>query len=654
MCAIAGILTTDGTAVEAGALGAMAAALRHRGPDACGLRADLGVPDDRRPVSAGLAHTRLAIIDLSDQAGQPMSNEDGDVWVVFNGEIYNFQPLRAELRQKGHVFRSQSDTEVLLRGYEEYGAGILSRLNGMFAFAIWDLRDKSLFLARDRFGKKPLYYALTPRGISFASELTALLRNPALGAELDLKALGRYLLHEYVPAPHSLIRGVLKLPQAHALIWRPDTPARIYCYWRPGFGQADISLDEAAQKLRALFRRAVERRLISDVPLGVFLSGGVDSSCVTAAMRECMPADKIRSFAIGFKEKSFDESAFARESAAYFGTRHREKIFTAGAMLDILPAVWDFMDEPLADASLLPTYLLSAFAREHVTVALGGDGGDELFAGYDTFAALWPAELYSALPAPGRRLAERLARLLPASTRNMSLDFKLKQFMKGCRYDPKARVQAWMAAFCPDEQMRLLTPEAAREALAEDPFQPVRRLAEEAALSSRVEAAIHYYIHWYLSGDILTKVDRASMAVSLEARAPFLDLEVAEFVNSLPPKMKYRWGARKRLLRKAFYDVLPRGALSRPKKGFGIPLAAWLKKELRPAMEHAFAPDRLRRESLFNADFVRGLMGEHIAGKADHRKQLWTLLVFQNWRERVLGNTSSYLPEVARTNQTGH
>jgi asparagine synthase (glutamine-hydrolysing) len=289
----------------------------------------------------------------------------------------------------------------------------------------------------------------------------------------------------------------------------------------------------------------------------------------------------------------------------------------------------------------LPTSLLSAFAREHVVVALGGDGGDELFAGYDPFAALWPADLYSALPAPCRRLAEGLARLLPASTRNMSLDFKLKQFLKGCRYDAKVRLQAWMAAFCPDEQRMLLMPDAAREALAEDPFLPVRRMAEEAALSSRVEAAIHYYINWYLSGDCLTKVDRASMSVSLEARAPFLDLELAEFVNSLPPWMKYHRGVRKRLLRKAFQDVLPEGVLRRSKKGFGIPLAAWLKKELRPAMEHAFAPERLRREGLFNAGHVQGLMGEHIAGKADHRKPLWTLLTFQNWRERVLDKAGS-------------
>ena len=636
MCGIAGILTTAGTSVDAGALRAMAVALRHRGPDACGIRTDLGAAGGCFPVHAGLAHRRLAIIDLSDNASQPMSNEAGTLWMVCSAAIYNYQHLREQLRQKGHVFKSASDGEVLLHGYEEYGVEILQRLSGMFAFALWDARDKTLFMARDRFGKKPLYYALTPKGLSFASELTALLRNPDIQADLDMRALGRYLLHEYVPAPHSLIRGVCKLPQAHALIWRPDAPPHIFCYWKPSFGGADLSFDEAARMLRACFRQAVERRLVSDAPLGVFLSGGIDSSCVTATMRECMPADQIQSFAVGFQEKSFDESVFARESAAHFGTRHREKIFTAGAMLDILPLVWDFLDEPLADASLLPTRLLSAFAREHVTVVLSGDGGDELFAGYDPFAALWPAELYCALPAPCRSLAEGLVRLLPASTRNMSLDFKLKQFLKGCRYDAKVRLQAWMAAFCPDEQQKLLTPAAAREALAEDPFLPVRRLAEEAALSSQVEAAIHYYINWYLSGDCLTKTDRASMAVSLSVRAPFLDWELAEFVNALAPHMKYHRGVRKRLLRKAFEDVLPATVLQRSKKGFGIPLAAWLKRELRPAMDQAFAPDRLRREGLFNPDFVQRLMGEHAAGKADHRKQLWTLLVFQNWRARVL------------------
>lgn len=636
MCGIVGILTTDGRAVDREVLRSMSDALGHRGPDGSGLRTDLGVQSEKGCIHVGFAHRRLSIIDLSTAAAQPMCNEDGSLWGVFNGEIYNFSELRSDLEKAGHIFTSRTDTEVILHGYEEYGAEVLQRLNGMFAFALWDAKAETLFTARDRFGKKPLYYCHTPQGFCFASELTALLKNPDIPKTLDMEALGRYLLHEYVPAPHSMIHNVFKLEQAHALIWKPDGLKK-FCYWKPQFGHSLLSFEEAARELRSTFRKAVERRLVSDVPLGVFLSGGIDSSCVVAAMRECVESSQIQSFAIGFTEKSFDESEYARNTARHFGINHREEILTVDRMVEILPEVWDFLDEPLADASIIPTYLLSSFTRRHVTVALGGDGGDELFAGYDPFAALWAASVYEHIPGGLKGLFENIAALLPASARNMSLDFKIKQFLKGCRYDPTVRIQAWMAAFCPDEQGRLLTPEAAKDVLKRDPLEPVRLLAKEAGLSHRVEAAIHYYMNWYLSGGVMTKVDRATMAVSLEARAPFLDVAVAELANSLPPEMKYYRGTRKRILREAFKDVLPQAVLKRPKKGFGIPLTAWLRKPLVPAMQHAFAPERLRREGLFMPDAVNRLVQEHVSGRADHRKPLWTLLMFQNWRERVLG-----------------
>ncbi|MDR1921561.1 MAG: asparagine synthase (glutamine-hydrolyzing) [Candidatus Adiutrix sp.] len=640
MCGIAGILTPDGREVNEAALRSMCEALIHRGPDAFGRRLDLGAaPAEARPVAVGFAHRRLSIIDLSDAAAQPMSNEDGRVWIVFNGEIYNFQPLRAELLRRGHSFKSGGDTEVIIHGYEEYGFEVLRKLNGMFAFALWDAEKRLLFMARDRFGKKPLYYRTTAGGLCFASELTALMRNPEVPAKLDMTALGRYLLHEHVPPPQSLIEGVSKLAPAQALVWTPDGGARVFSYWAPRLGGSVLRPAEAARELRRLFREAVARRMISDVPLGLFLSGGLDSACVAAAMREGVEASRIQTFSIGFQEKSFDESAQARATAAYFGTNHREEMLTVGRMLEILPEVFSFMDEPLADASVLPAYLLAGFTRRHVTVALGGDGGDEIFAGYDPFAALGAAAVYEKAPRVLRRALEGAARLLPVSARNMSLDFKIKQFLKGCRYETAVRLQAWMAAFCPDEQRKLLTEEAAAAALARDPFEPVRRTAREAALANRVEAAIHYYLSWYLSGDIMTKIDRASMAVSLEARAPFLDRELVEFVNGLPPEMKYNRGVRKFLLREAFKDILPPAALKGPKKGFGIPLTAWLRRDLVPAMRRAFEPGRLKREGLFRPAAVDRLMKEHIAGKADHRKQLWTLLMFQNWLEKTAVET---------------
>lgn len=633
MCGIAGIFSSQKPVDEA-VLRATGDALIHRGPDACGFYTESLCTSADSFLHVGLVHRRLSIIDLSELAAQPMCNEDKSIWAVFNGEIYNFPSLREELKKAGHHFKSRSDTEVILHGYEEFGWEILPRLNGMFAFALWDSRKRQLLLARDRFGKKPLYYHHTSQEISFASELTALLKNPTIPKELDLQALGRYLLHEYVPAPHSLIRGVSKLEPAHYLLWSPDN-LEITRYWQPRFDGAEMSLTEASAKLRELFIGAVERRLLSDVPLGVFLSGGIDSSCVVAAMRECLEASKIHTFAIGFAEKSFDESHYAREVAQYFGTAHNEERLTINRMLDILPEVTNFLDEPLADASLLPTYLLSCFARTQVTVALGGDGGDELFAGYDPFAALRPASIYECLPRPFRAAVEKMVTFLPSSTRNMSLDFKIKQFLKGCRYDAEVRIQAWMAAFCPNEQRVLLTPEAGRAVLAEDPFTPVRSLAKGADLSNPIQAAAHYYQSWYLSGDIMTKVDRAAMATSLEVRAPFLDLQVAEFANSLPPEMKYHRGTRKRILRNMFAGELPENVFNRPKKGFGIPLTAWLRKELLPEMRRVFAPKRLADEGLFNSEVITSLLEEHISGRKDNRKPLWTLFMFQKWREKI-------------------
>lgn len=635
MCGIAGIVNTRGLA-DKGILERMAEALRHRGPDAGGIEVGLG-RNSSGGVSVGFSHRRLAIIDLSDAGRQPMCNEDSSVWITFNGEIYNYKELRSDLLARGHVFRSGSDTEVLVHGYEEYGERLPELLNGMFAYAIWDANREKLLLARDRFGKKPLYYREHPHGLEFASELTALLEHPDIPRLLDMEALGAYLLHEYVPAPLSMIEGVRKLPPGHLLVWSAHG-VDMRPYWQPhvGGGSESAVLPQAARHLYDLVVAATQRRLMSDVPLGVFLSGGVDSSCLVAAMCECMDASKVSTFSIGFKERTFDESPYAREVARYFGTNHHEQILTAQGMIDLLPAVWTSLDEPLADASVIPTYLLSRFTRTRATVALGGDGSDELFAGYDPFAALQAADMMGRLPAPVRKALERLVSVLPVSSRNMSLDFKIKQFFKGLRHDSPVRLQAWMGAFCPEDQRLVLTEQAARRVLATDPMEPVRQRALDANLTHSVEAAIHYYLSWYLSGDILTKVDRASMAFSLEVRAPFLDNKLVEHVNALPANMKYRRGTRKFILREAFRHVLPPQVLSRSKKGFGIPLTAWLRKDLAQEMRRVFAPSRLKRQGLFRPEQVSRLVQEHMAGKVDNRKPLWTLFVYQHWHERVL------------------
>jgi asparagine synthase (glutamine-hydrolysing) len=637
MCGIAGIIRHNGHRLDEQTLSDMTLALRHRGPD------DGGIHMIRHSdIEIGLGHRRLSIIDLSESGHQPMTNEDGTLWITYNGEIYNFREIKDELIRYGHVFSSDTDTEVIIHGYEQYGIEILKKINGMFAFGLWDDRKRQLFLARDRYGKKPVYYQCSKGGLIFASELKSLLKHSDIKREIDLKSLSRYLLCEYVPAPFSIIKDIFKVPAGHYLTWQAGSVS-ILPYWQIRFDSADQRAlpdeFELEGQLIDLLRKSVERRLVSDVPLGVFLSGGIDSSSIVALMAELIPSNQIKTFSIGFEDRSFDESNYARRVAKLFGTDHHEKVFTPTMMLDTLPDVWDFLDEPFADASVLPTYMLSKFTREFVTVALGGDGGDEIFAGYDPFLAHRAADLYQGIPTMIRdKVLAPLFNALPVSTKNMSFDFRIKQFLKGIPYPPAIRNQIWLGSFDMTEQKKLFTHES-HELLADyDPYSEIHQSCRGVSFRDSVDQLIYVYCRYYLGEDILTKVDRASMAASLEVRAPYLDREFVECVNRLPSKFKLHGLIRKYLLKKSLQRKLPGDILHRKKKGFGIPLAEWLKGELKPILLDVFSPARIRREGLFDVGMIETLLREHFSGEKDNRKPIWTLLMFEMWRERFVAS----------------
>jgi asparagine synthase (glutamine-hydrolysing) len=628
MCGITGIVDSRGS-VDSEVLQRMTNALRHRGPDDEGYYLN-----DARASgpSVGLGFRRLAIIDPGG-GHQPMASEDERLWLVCNGEIYNHQDLRRELEAKGHRFRTQCDVETLLHLYEEHGPDCVQKVNGMFALALWDTWNQTLFLARDRLGKKPLYYRDDGATFLFGSEVKALLQHPSCPRELDRRSLSKYLAYEYVPAPHCIIKGVRKLPAGHSLTWQ-NGRADLRRYWDLKVPAQASSGDESqlAEELRDRFKEAVRLRLISDVPLGVFLSGGLDSSSVVAMMAELRPAAQIKTFAIGFKEKSFDESSHARRVAEFFGTDHHEEILGAQTLLEILPKVWSLLDEPFADASVVPTYLLSRFTRQHVTVALGGDGGDELFAGYPTFKAHRLADYYRVPRTLHERLIRPLAERLPVSHANFSFEFKLKRFLRGIGSRPEIRDQIWLGSFTPAEQRALLngvSPEI-------DDYEDVVQAEKNCGSTGPLERLIYLYCKFYLQEDILTKVDRASMACSLEARAPFLDYTFVEFANSIPPNLKLRGLKTKYILKRAMRDKLPPDILARPKKGFGIPIAQWLRSDLKHMALDTFAEQRIRQQGLFDHRAVSRLLDEHLRGKKDHRKQLWTLLMFQSWFEEYM------------------
>jgi asparagine synthase (glutamine-hydrolysing) len=627
MCGITGWANLDShTPPPDGArdlLHAMCERMVHRGPDSEGLFVTTGT---------ALGMRRLAIIDLVT-GEQPAHNEDKSVSVILNGEIYNYRELRTLLEKRGHSFRSASDTEVLPHLYEEYGDAMVGELNGMFAFALWDSRRRRLLIARDRFGEKPLYWGVFDKTLLFASEPKVLLAHPAVRPALNLQALRQYLSFDYVPAPLSIYEGINKLPAAHKLTLEGGR-VNVDRYWRLSYEtkQPVPSEREAADQLRELLADAVRMRLVSDVPLGVLLSGGVDSSTI-AALAVRASSEAVKTFSISFAEASFDESAYARGVAKFLGTDHHEERLSSNLAANLVSEIGSWMDEPFSDPSLVPTYLLSRFTRKHVTVALGGDGGDELFAGYQMYAGHRWAEMYKHVPAALRRgIVEPLVRWLPVKTKNLSFDYKALRFVTGTKYDTVARHHVWFGSFTPHQQQQLLTP-AALDASDGDIYADARAIAAECEDDDLVTRMQSVDTRLYLAEDILTKVDRASMAVSLEVRAPFLDPRVAEYAASLPCNYKLRRLKTKYILKKAVRDMLPSFVTRRGKKGFGVPVAEWLKFNLRPLARDLLSPERVRRAGVFNPEYVARLQDEHERGVANHRKLLWTLLMFELWHE---------------------
>ena len=597
--------------------------LVHRGPDDEGYHTGDGV---------ALGMRRLAIIDVAAGA-QPVYNEDRTVAVVFNGEIYNFGELRAVLEAKGHRFGTATDTECIVHLYEEHGEGCVDLLRGMFAFALWDARQQRLLLARDRAGKKPLYYRVTPKGIWFASELKALLADAGMERSVDTRALHEYLTFGYVPAPRAMLNGVAKLPPAHTLSWR-DHSVTLRRYWQLSYGAtAHISEGEAVEAARSLIREATRIRLVSERPLGAFLSGGIDSSLVVAAMAEATGV--VRTFSIGFEDPRFDERPYARMVAEAFGTQHEELVVSpqGSDLTELLPRLTWYYDEPFADSSAIPSFYLAEMTRRHVVVALNGDGGDESFGGYERYIA---QHLAARLPSGGRwsALALRGVEALPAGA-HRSQARRVKRFASFALSPPAIRYAETMAVFT-NRQKDALYSDAMREAVGgEDAYELIREAFASSDARDPADAAMDADVRTYLPGDLLVKMDRASMAHSLEARSPLLDTKVMEFGASLPVSMKVRGRTGKWLLRQAGRGWLPDEVLRRPKMGFGVPVAAWLRDELRDLTHDTLTSFTARSRPYFEPAAVDRLLDEHDAG-ADHGARIWALLCFELWHRRFV------------------
>lgn len=595
-----------------------------RGPDDAGVF--IGGP-------AALGHRRLSIIDLKT-GHQPMFSNDGSKAIVYNGEVYNFIELKTALLGKGHVFNTNSDTEVVLHAYEEYGEDCVKHFNGMFALAIWDSGKKTLFLARDRFGKKPLYYASFDNQFIFGSELKALLKHPAVKKEIDLNALGKYLAYEYVPSPYSIFKNIYKL-EAGSRISVKGAAVHKDRYWDLSFNtQKKFDHREVRLRVLELLKESVRKRLISDVPLGVFLSGGIDSSAVVCMMAELMEPKDIKTFSIGFKEKSFDESSDARRVAEYFGTDHHEEILSPEVMLDVFPRILDLLDEPFADSSIIPTYLVSKFTRQHVKVALGGDGGDELFLGYPSFMAHKLDSYFGFVPASLKKLPLKLLlKCMKPSNDYMSLYFKAMRFSRGLDFPEATRHQAWIGSFTPDEQDALLIP-SGDSSRRPDVYDITEKYFKNAKALDPLDRAIYIYVKTYMTDDILTKVDRASMANSLEVRAPFLDTEFTEYVTGIPASFKLKNFTTKWILKEALKGKLPEQNISKSKQGFAVPVAKWLKEDLKGLLLDAFEKTKIERQGIFNYSYVDGLIKEFLANKNDTRKEIWALFMFEMWYDK--------------------
>jgi asparagine synthase (glutamine-hydrolysing) len=635
MCGITGAVWTDyGHAIERDTLLRMTEVLRHRGPDDEGFYAS-DVQTHAYPgaiAGVALGHRRLSIIDVAG-GRQPIANEDGTIWTVFNGEIYNFPDLRRRLQGSGHTLRTTSDTETIVHLYEDEGVEFLRHLEGMFALAIWDARRRQLVLARDRLGKKPLVYRAEHGRLLFASELKSLLEVPGVPREIDAGAVDEYLTYQYVPHPNTIFRGIRKLPPAHYAVYR-DGRLSVGCYWQPDFSR-EVHRPAAEYKadLLRLLTAAVEKRLQSEVPLGAFLSGGVDSSIVVALMQQ-LASQPVKTFSIGFPVADFDETSYAHEVAKHLGTDHYlERVEPDGVA--ILPRlVWHY-DEPFADSSAIPTYYVAQMTRRHVTVALTGDGGDELFAGYDRYRAVKLAGWFDRLPRGVASLAAASWwQRLPTSPRQKSLARRMQRFAAALSQPPARRYYDWISIFNESRRAELYREEFLGSLPDSDPFEFLSRAFARCGGRDQVTAASLADLVTYLPCDLLTKVDTASMAHGLECRQPFLDHHVVELAAEMPLALKMRFWRGKRILRETFGGLLPPAIFRRRKMGFGVPLAHWFRHELRDfAREVLLDPATLGR-GFFRPEAVEKLVNEHLSSVFDHSHRLWALLFFELWQRQ--------------------
>jgi len=638
MCGIVGKLNFDSAqAVDKILLRQMNDVLNHRGPDDEGIWV-------RGPV--GLGHRRLAIVDLSPTGHQPMSNEDGTIWLTFNGEIYNHLELRVELEQRGHRYRGNSDTETIIHLYEEYGCDCVKHLRGMFAFALWDEQQHRLFLARDRFGQKPLLYAETVAGLTFASEFKALLQDPAVSREINDLAIHHYLTYGYIPAPLTAFRQICKLPPASTLVWQ-DGNICIERYWHLHYTpKLTLSEAEITEQLLTLLREATRLRLMSDVPLGAFLSGGVDSGAVVALMAESL-SEPVKTFSIGFDEQSFNELDYARQVAERYATDHHEFVVTPDALAVLPELVWAY-GEPHADSSAVPTYYVSREASQHVTVALNGDAGDELFAGYDRYRAIRLAAYYEKTP---RWLREGIIapvfRNMPESTKRKDVLRRLKRFVLAIDATPERRYAKWINLFTNMEKAGLYTPNFAAQVSGIDSLVILEQSYALADSTDFVERTQYVDTHTYLPDDLLVKMDIVTMIHSLEGRSPFLDHKLAEFVARLPPTYKLRGQIPKYILKRTLRKHLPKTILNRAKQGFSVPVGRWFRHELRQVAYDVLLDQKALARGIFDEGAVRTLLDEHVSGQANHWPRIWGLLMLELWFQTYIDRPRAALTKPA-------
>jgi len=640
MCGICGIVDFSGDSVQEDILRKMCQMMIHRGPDDEGvyINHQLQATSHQSKPSVGLGHRRLSIIDLSVSGHQPMCNEDGTIWIVLNGEIYNYIELVKDLREKGHKFKSNTDTEAIIHLYEEYGEECVKKLRGMFAFTIWDEKEEVLMLARDRPGKKPLLYYYKNGIFCFSSEFSSLLASGLIDKEIDPKAINYYLTFGYIPAPMTIYKNVYKLPPAHILIFK-NGQVNIKRYWNLDYAKKiEISEEEAASEVLRLLKEAVKIRLQSDVPLGAFLSGGIDSSTVVALMSQ-LSSKRVKTFSIGFDDEDYSELKYANKVADTFNTEHHEFVVKPN-VIEILPILIDHYGEPYADSSAIPTYYVSRQTKQHVTVALNGDGGDEVFAGYERYQAVLLSEMYQKIPAILRNpLFQTIGNLIPDSFGQKDRLKRIKRFIEGAHLPLSKRYLQWIGMFTEKVRDDMYTDEFLREVPDSDPLSIISKTLNSLNGLSLLDRLLHTDTMTYLPDDLLVKVDITSMANSLECRSPFLDHHLMEFAASLPAEYKLRRFIKKYILKKAVENIIPKDNIYRRKMGFAVPVGRWFRGELKGFLQETLLSQDSLKRGYFKPDKIKDIVFQHTSGQKDWSFQLWSLLMLELWHQRFQDTT---------------